>query len=445
MSSPITLVALAGQPNCGKSTVFNALTGASQHVANYPGVTVDKMVGWYKHNGHKVEVVDLPGTYSLTSYSPEERVSRDFLLHEKPSAVVNVADASNLKRNLYLTFQLLEMEVPLVLNINMMDVAEGRGMRIDAQRLSERLGVEAIPTTMKSGKGKKELLEALASTLKNEKPAKGARIDYGEMEPDIRDLVEVVSAEPALADCYPARWLAVKLLEGDQEARRLIEKDHSNPDRILMLVEDKRLAFEKTRGRSTAQHIAQRRYEAAEDIARFCINSTNRKERPFSDRIDGLVCHRLLGPVFMVGVIYLLYYLSIVQGYNLTNYTWPVLAKLRGLVETALPDPGFLEIPLIRAFALWFMDSINALLNYVPIFFILFGLIAILEDSGYMPRMAFMHGPHLQAASACTATPPCRIILGGHLRGRLRGARGHGLQGRCPTSGPAWPPSSPCP
>ena len=142
MSSPITLVALAGQPNCGKSTVFNALTGASQHVANYPGVTVDKMVGWYKHNGHKVEVVDLPGTYSLTSYSPEERVSRDFLLHEKPSAVVNVADASNLKRNLYLTFQLLEMEVPLVLNLNMMDVAEGRGMRIDVQRLGELLGVE---------------------------------------------------------------------------------------------------------------------------------------------------------------------------------------------------------------------------------------------------------------------------------------------------------------
>ncbi|MBW2655597.1 MAG: 50S ribosome-binding GTPase, partial [Deltaproteobacteria bacterium] len=118
------LVALAGQPNCGKSTVFNALTGARQHVANYPGVTVDKMVGWYRYGDTRVEVVDLPGTYSLTSYSPEERVSRDFIIHDNPSVAINVMDASNIKRCLYLTFQLLEMEIPVVLNLNMMDVAE---------------------------------------------------------------------------------------------------------------------------------------------------------------------------------------------------------------------------------------------------------------------------------------------------------------------------------
>ena len=129
MSTEKRLIALAGQPNSGKSTVFNALTGASQHVANYPGVTVDKMTGWYKHNGARVEVVDLPGTYSLTSYSPEERVSRDFILNEKPSVAVNVMDASNLKRCLYLTFQLLEMDIPVILNLNMMDVVESRGLK----------------------------------------------------------------------------------------------------------------------------------------------------------------------------------------------------------------------------------------------------------------------------------------------------------------------------
>lgn len=149
------LLALAGQPNTGKSTVFNALTGASQHVANYPGVTVEKMTGFYRYDGVKVEVVDLPGTYSLTSYSPEERVSRDFLLHESPSVVVNVADASNLKRHLYLTFQLLEMQVPLVLNLNMMDVAEGRGLEIDTKELSRQLGVPVVPTAIKTGRGKK--------------------------------------------------------------------------------------------------------------------------------------------------------------------------------------------------------------------------------------------------------------------------------------------------
>jgi len=141
MKEERTLVALAGQPNCGKSTVFNALTGASQHVANYPGVTVEKMTGSYRRDGTRVEVVDLPGTYSLTSYSPEERVSRDFLLHEGPSVVVNVADASNLKRHLYLTFQLLEMQVPVVLNINMMDVAERRGIQINnCKGICRRIG-----------------------------------------------------------------------------------------------------------------------------------------------------------------------------------------------------------------------------------------------------------------------------------------------------------------
>jgi ferrous iron transport protein B len=136
--------------------------------------------------------------------------------------------------------------------------------------------------------------------------------------------------------------------------------------------------------------IAGCRYRTADDIARGCIKLPMGARRPLSDRIDAVVCHRLLGPVLMVGIIWLLYYLSIVQGYNLTNYTWPLLAKLRGLAEAVLPAPGFIDIPLLREFVLWIVDSLNALLNYIPIFFILFGLIAILEDSGYMPRMAFI-------------------------------------------------------
>ena len=146
------IVALAGQPNCGKSTVFNSLTGARQFVANYPGVTVDKMMGWYRRDGESVEVVDLPGTYSLTSYSPEERVSRGVLLGEPLSAVVNVMDAANLKRSLYLTIQLLEMEIPLVLDLNMMDVAENLGITVDAAGLSKELGVPVIGTAITQGR-----------------------------------------------------------------------------------------------------------------------------------------------------------------------------------------------------------------------------------------------------------------------------------------------------
>ena len=148
------IVALAGQPNCGKSTVFNSLTGARQFVANYPGVTVDKMMGWYKRDGETVEVIDLPGTYSLTSYSPEERVSRDVLLKEPLSAVVNVVDAANLKRSLYLTLQLLEMEIPLVLDLNMMDVAEGLDISVDVPGLSRELGVPVVATAITHGRGR---------------------------------------------------------------------------------------------------------------------------------------------------------------------------------------------------------------------------------------------------------------------------------------------------
>ena len=392
MSASTVLAALAGQPNCGKSTVFNALTGANQHVANYPGVTVDKLVGWFKHNGSRVELVDLPGTYSLTSYSPEERVSRDFLLHDKPALVINVADASNLKRNLYLTFQLLEMETPLILNLNMMDVAQGRGQKIDAEKLSRRLGVPVLPTSMKTGQGKKELLQAVAEAeaRPQSQAHSAARIDYGELESFIREIAGELSQEPALTDRYPLRWLALKLLEGDREARRLLQDGHPDSDRILALAEKKRSAFENAYGLTPEQHTAQRRYQAAADVAASVIRQPVESRKPWSDRIDALVCNRFLGPVIMVAAIYLLYYLSIVQGYNVTNYTWPILAKIRSLVEAIMPAPGFIEIPLIRAFALWFVDSINALLNYIPIFFILFGLIAILEDSGYMPRMAFI-------------------------------------------------------
>ena len=390
MNSAKLLVALAGQPNCGKSTVFNSLTGASQHVANYPGVTVDKMTGWYRKNGRKVEVVDLPGTYSLTSFSPEERVSRDFILHEKPSVTVNVMDASNLKRCLYLTFQLLEMEIPVILNLNMMDILEKRGVSIDVERLSRQLGIPVVPTSMKTGQGKKELIEAIAAVSKSGTTATPVRVDYGEMESMLKEITDPLSRETAPPASYPLRWLAIKLMENDPEVRRLIRENHAKSGPFLRRVDELRLDFKSRFHQDPEVHIANRRYQTADSIAKTCVKLPAGAKRPFSDKIDALVCHRITGPVIMVGVIWLLYYLAIVQGYNITNYTWPLLAKLRSLAEAATPDPGFMEIPLIRAFTLWVVDSVNALLNYIPIFFILFGLIAVLEDSGYMPRMAFI-------------------------------------------------------
>ena len=335
MTSSRSLVALAGQPNCGKSTVFNALTGASQHVANYPGVTVDKMTGIFRQNGTSYEVVDLPGTYSLTSYSPEERVSRDFILHDGPSVVVNVMDASNLKRSLYLTFQLAEMETPLLLDLNMMDVAENRGMRIDAKKLERRLGVPVIPTAIKRGKGKKELIRTITGVAALPKPGRAARIDYAEMEPVIREIEARLAAAHELCEIYPPRWLAIKLMEGDHGIENLIRNRHPDGEGLLAFVSSERDTFEIRYEQTPEIHIAHRRYGAADDMVRSCVRPGEAGDVPLSDKMDRFVCHKIAGPAILVGMIWLLYYLSIVQGYNVTNYTWPLLAKIRSLAAVS--------------------------------------------------------------------------------------------------------------
>ncbi|PIE71315.1 MAG: ferrous iron transport protein B [Deltaproteobacteria bacterium] len=390
MSTDKQLVVLAGQPNCGKSTLFNALTGASQHVANYPGVTVDKMVGYYRENGYRVEVVDLPGIYSMTSYSPEERVSRQFILDESPSVAINIADASNLKRHLYLTFQLMEMEVPLILTLNMMDVAENRGIEIDADGLSEKLGVPVVPAAIKTGRGKKDITGKVAEFFNAAPQSSFMRIDYQEMESRLTEVISHLETDVHQLDRYPRRWLAIKLMESDADVEDLIRTLHPDGEAVLAVVEDLKNAFLDAVDVPPEVFIGNRRHQVADEVVRTVMRKTQEGKIPLSDRVDTLVCHKVLGPMILVGVIWLLYYLSIVQGYNITNYTWPILAKIRSVVEGFMPRAGFIEVPLLTALALWFVDSVNALLNYIPIFFILFGLIAFLEDCGYMPRMAFI-------------------------------------------------------
>lgn len=393
------IVALAGQPNCGKSTVFNSLTGAKQFVANYPGVTVDKMMGWYKRDGETVEVVDLPGTYSLTSYSPEERVSRDVLLKEPLSAVVNVVDAANLKRSLYLTLQLLEMEIPLVLDLNMMDVAEGLDISVDVPALSRELGVPVVATAITHGRGREDLFGAISDMSRSNARTSVA---VSELYPDLQDALKELEALLAdssssggasLQGTFPLPWIAVKLMEGDPEVAALVREragDDGAARDILSRAEALREAFERERGMSADLYVSGQRSRRAATIAKRCVSRKNTEKVHVSERIDRLVCNRFFGPVFLLFVIYGFYYLSFIQGYNLTHYTWPVLAGFRSLAESVLPQPGIIELPLLREFVLWVVDNLNALLNYIPIFFILFALIAVLEDSGYMPRIAFV-------------------------------------------------------
>ena len=211
-------VALAGNPNSGKTTLFNALTGARQHVGNYPGVTVEKKVGTYRLNGYRFNIVDLPGTYSLTAYSLEEVVARDYLAGEKPEVVINILDASNLERNLYLTLQFMEMGLPVCIALNMMDVARNRGIEIDVEALSKALNVPIMPIIARSGKGVLELMQAAGRLAESRNKPTSMVISYGDdIDGALIEMEKQIAERNFLTDCYRPRWIALKFLEKDEQ------------------------------------------------------------------------------------------------------------------------------------------------------------------------------------------------------------------------------------
>jgi ferrous iron transport protein B len=381
-------VALAGQQNCGKSTIFNMLTGLRQHVANYPGVTIDKKSGVYWREGRRTEVVDLPGCYGLSAFSPEEEVARRFLVDERPDVVVNVIDATNLRRSLPLTFQLREMGFRVVVALNMMDAAEGRGLEIDVAALSRRLEAPVIPVVGRSGRGAAALRAAIAAAAEAERVTP-ATLNYGPLEEAVGALHARLAGDARTNDAL-ARWRAVRLIEGDEAAEREIAR--RLPDGFALFAEAKaaREAFEARHDLGAGDHVSATRDRHAAAVLADCVTDTRAGETPVSERIDRVLLNRFLAPMFLVATIWVVYQLSIVQGYELTHVTWPLLAGLRNLAADALPSAGFLVDPQLRSLGLWIVDSINTLLNYVPIFLILFALIAILEDSGYMARIAFI-------------------------------------------------------
>ena len=389
MSSQV-LAALAGQPNSGKSTIFNLLTGARQFVANYPGVTVEKKVGYFSQGENRVELVDLPGTYSLTSYSMEERVARDFVLHDQPSVVINVVDASNLRRNLYLTFQLLEMERPLIVDLNMIDVAAKKGYEIDAAELERVLGVKVLVSDGKRGTGRDELRQLVAESSSGDLSISDFKINYGHLEPALERIQSLLEAETNLTGRYPARWLAVKLLEGDGKAEEIAQQCVADWPKFAEMLKQEQEKFQGEHSTPAFRHIAFKRHELAAEICRSVLKDKSGISESFTDKADRLLCHRIAGPVIMCGVFYLLFELAVNQGGKLAAMVTPYLGQIQGFLESFLPASGFLEQPLLSSLASWFMTSVNALLVYIPQFFILFALIAVLEDVGYMPRMAFM-------------------------------------------------------
>lgn len=422
MSRASHLVALAGQPNCGKSTLFNLLTGARQHVANYPGVTVEKRSGRARAGGFDVELVDLPGIYGLTSYSPEERVARDFLLHDRPRAVLAVLDAANLRRGLYLALQLVEMGLPLVADLNMTDVAERRGTPVDAKALERELGVPVVCTVGARGTGVDAVKAALGLVIETRNEQRDARfhLRYGDLEPAIAQLEEMLEQDVRLRVVYPARWLAVKLLEGDESAAELLDRLHAAPAHVRDAAQALRAEFRAATGQDPARHVAFVRNREAAELAQRVLRQGPAAQAPdqqaaadrnttpgqkhisgakpatkapaatLTERMDRVALHRVFGPVLLVAVLLALYQVAIGVGDSTGEELRGLLVVAEDWVGLLLPAQGYLEDPLLRSLGIWTVQGITAILGYLPVFLLLFSFIAVLEDSGYMPRMAFL-------------------------------------------------------
>ncbi|MGM0786443.1 MAG: ferrous iron transport protein B [Thermodesulfobacteriota bacterium] len=382
-------IALAGNPNSGKTTLFNSLTGARQQVGNYPGVTVEKKTGVYKINGLELTLVDLPGTYSMTAYSLEEVIARDFIATEKPAVVVDIVDAANLERNLYLTLQIIEMGVPVCIALNMIDVAEGRGVRIDAERLSDLLGVPVVPTVARSGRGKRQLMEAAATAADIPSRAKGPDVSYGaDIDNALSEMEPLISEAGFLVQYYPARWVALKYLEADEQivsAGQAADPELSS--RLVQIADRVASHLSATLDTDPESVIADQRFGFIKSIIRQgVVRVDNEQNRLYlSDKIDRVLINRLAGPVIMAGVVLLLYHLTFALSEVPAAWMESGFGALRGLADAHMAE-GMLKSLVISGI----IDGVGGVLGFVPIILLMFVGITILEDSGYLARVAFM-------------------------------------------------------
>lgn len=388
MNTTVT-IALAGNPNAGKTTLFNHLTGARQHVGNYPGITVEQKEGCCLHQGRGLRVVDLPGTYSLTAYSAEELVARDYLINDKPHVVVDVVDASNLERNLYLSCQFLELGTPLVIALNMIDAAEKRGITINAQELGARLGVPVVPIIARSGKGVDQLLDTVLAVADATSKPQPAHLRYGsDIDEALNQMAADIDSCHSLTAIYPSRWLGVKLLENDEQIVQKMSVAYPEAaQRLSEQCETVSNHLQHTLGVYPEAVIADHRYGYIKSIVHQGV--VTRKfvaDRLYtSDKIDKIVTHRLLGPIIMAGVLFGLYTFTFSYSTALVDLLTDFFALINKGIDTLLPDGPFKSLIISGV-----VDGVGGVFGFVPIIMFMFFGIAVLEDSGYLARVAFM-------------------------------------------------------
>ena len=373
-------IALAGNPNCGKTTMFNNITGAKQHVGNYAGVTVEKKEGHTNFDGHELLFIDLPGTYSLTARSLDELVARNVIVNDNPDVIVNVLDASNLERNLYLAAQLLELEKPMVIALNMSDVAEDMGIKYDLKKMAEMTGATIVSTVGRTNIGTKDLLAATISVAASQK-APGVTINYGDLlEGKISELVEELKQAGTVT--YPLRWVAVKLLEKDADVIGKVMR-FDNTEAVIQKAEAIR---EEIKDQVDLDVVFQEyRHRFAVEVYNTCLTQAPTQLETRSDRYDKILTHRILGlPIFMV-VMWLLFNFvntvgAIPQGWIEDGFT-----ALQAWVITVIPE-GQLQSLISDGI----IAGVGAVLSFVPLILLLFLGISFLEDTGYMARAAFV-------------------------------------------------------
>lgn len=378
-------IALAGNPNCGKTTMFNDLTGSSQYVGNWPGVTVEKKEGKLKANKQAI-IQDLPGIYSLSPYTLEEVVSRNYLVTQHPDAMINIVDASNLERNLYLTTQLLEIGVPMVIALNMMDLVRKNGDKIDVAKLSQALGCQIIETSALKGEGSAEVAKA-ALTLAQRKSLAPKPLSF---DPKLEETLSMIQKQIA-GSCDPnnLRWFAIKLFERDEKAMEQLNLSAAVLDQIEALRQEAEREFDD----DAESIITHERYQAISRILKTCYQKQQTKQRlTTSDKIDKIVTNRILAlPIFAL-VMFVVYYLSIsTVGTMMTDWVNDVLfteiipPAVEGWLTAANTAPWLQSLVLDGIIA-----GVGAVLGFLPQMMVLFLLLALLEDCGYMARIAFI-------------------------------------------------------
>jgi ferrous iron transport protein B len=377
-------IAIAGNPNCGKTTIFNAITGARQHVGNWPGVTVEKKSGYINQNSQRWDFVDLPGTYSLSSYSQEEVIAQNFLVNEKPDVVVNIVDASNLERNLYLTTQLIELGRPLVIALNMMDIAKDRGVEINIEQLGTLLGAPIVPIYQHSKSGVDDLLNKIERVAnKTSKKTRHIRINYHrDIEAEI-DKIQLALSDQILPD--EKRWMSIKLIEKDEEVIHKLST-FNNQEEIHLLINQARKNIDNIFSDSPKAVFSDSRYGFIQGALKESVTHQQIDRIDLSKKIDEVLTNKYFGlPIFAL-MMWLTFKLTFDIGQLPMDLIDSLVSFIGHIVGQFLTDGSLLQSLIVDGI----ISGVGGIAIFLPNIFILFFIIALLEDSGYMSRIAFI-------------------------------------------------------